>query len=209
MDADAAVPASRPRDASRTRADLLRAARRRFTLMGYERTTMRAIAADAHVNVALINRYFGSKDGLFAAVLDESNALFDGSDEAGRPVEESASEVFASMLAGLNERDWSEYGGEHPIMLMLRNAGPDPVAERLRREGLLTAVGRLSRALRADRTETSEGAADLSSELVLSLFIGVVILRQLLPDETLATANEHLLNEEMLRIVRSISRCDD
>ncbi|MFD6497958.1 TetR/AcrR family transcriptional regulator, partial [Streptomyces sp. NPDC060188] len=148
MDADAAVPASRPRDATRTRADLLRAARRRFTLMGYERTTMRAIAADAQVNVALINRYFGSKDGLFAAVLDESNSLFDGSGEDGKPVEESASEVFASMLAGLNERDWSEYGGEHPIMLMLRNAGPDPVAGRLRREGLMMAVGRLSRALR-------------------------------------------------------------
>ncbi|MFD6497563.1 hypothetical protein, partial [Streptomyces sp. NPDC060188] len=59
------------------------------------------------------------------------------------------------------------------------------------------------------RAETSEDASDLSSELVLALFIGVVILRHLLPDETLATTNEQRLDEEMLRIVRNISRCDD
>ncbi|WP_170116545.1 TetR family transcriptional regulator [Devosia submarina] len=42
------------------------AARRHFALYGFERTTVRGIAAEAGVNVALISRYFGGKEELFA-----------------------------------------------------------------------------------------------------------------------------------------------
>lgn len=42
------------------------AARRAFSERGFERTTVREIAADAGVNPALINRYFGGKEQLFA-----------------------------------------------------------------------------------------------------------------------------------------------
>jgi len=54
------------RDAEATQARLLQAARRQFAALGYERTTVRGIAAEAEVNVALINRYFGGKEELFA-----------------------------------------------------------------------------------------------------------------------------------------------
>lgn len=54
------------RDATATQERLLLAARRRFAAQGFERTTVREIADDAGVNVALINRYFGGKDDLFA-----------------------------------------------------------------------------------------------------------------------------------------------
>lgn len=60
----------RPRNASRTRADILTAARRRFGAQGYERTTLRAVAADVGVDAALVIRYFGSKQNLFAAAAD-------------------------------------------------------------------------------------------------------------------------------------------
>ena len=39
-----------------------------FSRDGYERATLRAIAAEAGANPALIIRYYGSKEGLFAAV---------------------------------------------------------------------------------------------------------------------------------------------
>jgi AcrR family transcriptional regulator len=65
-----AMTAARSRDAARTRAELLAAARHRFGQDGYERTTIRAIAADVGVDAALVVRYFGSKQGLFAAVAD-------------------------------------------------------------------------------------------------------------------------------------------
>lgn len=50
----------------RTRADILDAARALFAQLGYERTTVREIAAQANVDPALVIRYFSSKDGLFA-----------------------------------------------------------------------------------------------------------------------------------------------
>lgn len=61
---------ARPRNASRTRADILAAARRRFGAEGYERATLRAVAADVGVDAALVIRYFGSKQNLFAAAAD-------------------------------------------------------------------------------------------------------------------------------------------
>ncbi len=50
--------------------DLIRdAARRRFLADGYHDATMRSIAADAGVDVALVAYYFGSKRGLFTAAM--------------------------------------------------------------------------------------------------------------------------------------------
>ncbi|MDT5008712.1 MAG: hypothetical protein QOH57_329 [Mycobacterium sp.] len=61
---------TRPRNASQTRADILAAARSRFATEGYERTTLRAVAADVGVDAALVIRYFRSKQELFAAAAD-------------------------------------------------------------------------------------------------------------------------------------------
>lgn len=53
-----------------TRTAILTAARRRFAADGFERTTIRAIAADAGIDASMVMRYYGSKDGLFAAAAD-------------------------------------------------------------------------------------------------------------------------------------------
>jgi AcrR family transcriptional regulator len=53
-----------------TRNAILAAARRRFADDGYERATIRAIAADAGIDPSMVMRYYGSKDGLFAAAVD-------------------------------------------------------------------------------------------------------------------------------------------
>ena len=62
-----AMVSTRVRNARETRADILAAARSRFGAEGYERTTLRAVAADVGVDPALVIRYFGSKQELFAA----------------------------------------------------------------------------------------------------------------------------------------------
>ena len=68
--AEAAAPAPpRRRDAAATRAALLEAARAAFTATGYDRTSLRDIAALAGSDVALIARYFGGKEGLFTEAL--------------------------------------------------------------------------------------------------------------------------------------------
>ncbi|HEY8520130.1 MAG TPA: TetR family transcriptional regulator [Gammaproteobacteria bacterium] len=59
----------RTRNAAATRAAILEAARNRFLRDGYDHVGLRAIAGDVGVDPALIPRYFGSKEGLFAEVL--------------------------------------------------------------------------------------------------------------------------------------------
>jgi AcrR family transcriptional regulator len=46
---------------------IIEVARERFTRDGYDRTTARAIATDAGVDVAMVYYFFDSKDGLFTA----------------------------------------------------------------------------------------------------------------------------------------------
>jgi AcrR family transcriptional regulator len=55
------------RSSEHTKAQILAAARERFGQSGYERATIRAIAADAGIDPSMVMRYFGSKEGLFTA----------------------------------------------------------------------------------------------------------------------------------------------
>ncbi|MFI7007094.1 TetR family transcriptional regulator [Streptomyces sp. NPDC050145] len=79
-------PAARRSDA--TRAAILTAARERFAADGYEKATIRAIARDARIDPSMVMRYFGNKEGLFAAAVTIELSLPDpGSiprDELGR-----------------------------------------------------------------------------------------------------------------------------
>ncbi|MDQ2082606.1 TetR family transcriptional regulator [Xanthobacteraceae bacterium Astr-EGSB] len=57
---------TKPLRSQATRDRILNEARRLFAELGYERTTIRAIAAAAAINVSMVVRYFGSKEDLFA-----------------------------------------------------------------------------------------------------------------------------------------------
>ncbi|MBS4104230.1 TetR family transcriptional regulator [Tsukamurella paurometabola] len=54
---------------STAKADILEAARELFAEVGYDRATIRAIAARAGVDVALVSYYYGNKKGLFRGVM--------------------------------------------------------------------------------------------------------------------------------------------
>lgn len=79
-----------PRNPERTRARILSAARREFAAKGIAGARVDAIARRAGVNKRMLYHYFGSKDGLFVAVLqrtlDERLAHVSGEspDTAGR-----------------------------------------------------------------------------------------------------------------------------
>ena len=53
-----------------TREAILAAARERFARIGFAKTSIRAVAADAAVDPALVHHYFGSKQQLFAAAVE-------------------------------------------------------------------------------------------------------------------------------------------
>jgi AcrR family transcriptional regulator len=58
------------RSSDETKAAILAAARERFGAAGFQAATIRAIAADAGVDPAMVMRYFGNKDKLFAAAAE-------------------------------------------------------------------------------------------------------------------------------------------
>ena len=55
---------------SRTREAIAEAARRQFAELGYDRTTIRSVAAEARVDPALVLHYFESKQQLFLAAVE-------------------------------------------------------------------------------------------------------------------------------------------
>jgi AcrR family transcriptional regulator len=65
----------RPRDGNpeETRREILRAAGEAFAAAGFVGATTRAVAASAGVNVATLHYHFGSKEGLYRAVLRDAS----------------------------------------------------------------------------------------------------------------------------------------
>jgi AcrR family transcriptional regulator len=64
--------APRKRDADATRAAILESAKSQFASLGYDRASLREIAAEAGADMALIKRYFGGKEALFVEALKAS-----------------------------------------------------------------------------------------------------------------------------------------
>ncbi|MEO6394587.1 MAG: TetR/AcrR family transcriptional regulator [Devosia sp.] len=63
------TPVSRPRDAERTKATILKAARDEFSEQGFNGARVDAIAARAKANKRLLYHYYGNKEALYLAVL--------------------------------------------------------------------------------------------------------------------------------------------
>ncbi|MGW0971387.1 TetR/AcrR family transcriptional regulator [Streptomyces sp. NPDC002516] len=112
----------RRRGSPDTRAAILDVARRRFLEHGYHAVTLRSVAAEAEVDLALISYYFGSKKGLFGAAL----AL------GANPAELLARAVEEGDLTTLPERVvrqvlavWDDPVTGPPLIAMLKTAIDD------------------------------------------------------------------------------------
>ena len=92
----------RPRNAAATRQAILQSARQAFARAGYSGAGVREIAHGAGVTAMLVNRYFGSKERLFAEAVAESMATTGvpaGAENAG------ADEHIAGLRRRLDEID--------------------------------------------------------------------------------------------------------
>ena len=66
---DAVLDKPRTRDAERTKAEILKAAREEFCEQGFNGARVDSIAARARANKRLLYHYFGNKEALYSAVL--------------------------------------------------------------------------------------------------------------------------------------------
>lgn len=183
----------RRRDAVATRQLLLDAARRRFARDGYAATTVRDIADEAGVNVALINRYFTSKEGLFTACL--TGAV----DELGRTVTakvtfEEVPETIARQLAG-------PHNGKtpHQLALLLRSSG-DARADEIRL-GILRSFAERLAELAGD---PGDDRLLLRAQITLAATLGITLLRSAAAMEPLASAGEQDLVDPLRDMINAL-----
>lgn len=147
---DPGVRPTRAQQRRRTEEGILAAARQLFADLGYDRTTIRAVATAAGVDAGLVMHYFGSKDELFTRAASHSaDELPDGSAEEvaealltslarrldGEPVASLA--VLRSMLTNTDAADRYRAAGE-PQLSQIAAAIPTPDAEL--RASLLSAI---------------------------------------------------------------------
>jgi AcrR family transcriptional regulator len=163
-----------------TRQEVLDAARQIFADRGYDRASIRDIAAAAGVDPALVHHYFGTKQQLFLSVM-------------GAPVNpvELVPTVLAGGVAELPERLVRTFLSvwDHPVsgpaaVALLRSAHQNEWTARLLKEFLTTQV--LRRALA--QVELAPSEAPLRSALVMSQMLGMAVVRYVLALEPLATA---------------------
>lgn len=175
----------RRRDAAATRALLLDAARRRFARGGYAATTVREIADDAGVNVALINRYFGSKEGLFEACLA---AAVEDLGRTGAEVS-GPNRIQTIMARHLTSVTGADDPSRLHLMLLVRTSG-DKRAEQMR----LGVLRRFSEGLASTAGwQPDDPGADqilLRAQLMLAASVGIVLLRSTTRLEPLVSATE-------------------
>ena len=166
----------RPRAATHTREQILTSARQLFLAQGYRRVTMRAIAAAAQVDAALISYYFGSKRGLFGAVMQLAVSPPDVVRQAlpGDPAR-LPERIFTAVLAA-----WDDPERGTPLVALFRSAGNDPDASRLVRELIEgEVIGAIAEYLGG--AEASARAAIAASQIS-----GVIFMRYVLRAEPLA-----------------------
>ncbi|WP_328408700.1 TetR/AcrR family transcriptional regulator [Nocardia sp. NBC_00403] len=133
----AVVPDQQPaRRSDATRAAILEAARARFAAEGFRKATIRAIAADAAIDPSMVMRYFGSKDGLFAAAVDVELNLPDLASAEPDAVGELLVRRFLAI--------WEDQPDNKVLLILLRSSIADEaVSERFRQvfaEQVLPAV---------------------------------------------------------------------
>lgn len=160
-----------------TRGAILAAARESFAHKGFAGTTIRAVAASAGVDAALVHHYFGSKDDLFIAALEI-------------PVDprQVVPMVFAEGVEGAGERlmrmflsVWEDPEARLPLTALVRASLGEAGPVNLLREGVLRMIFTpLREILPGDDAEERV-------QLVLSQLVGLVVARYVLAVEPLAS----------------------
>jgi len=183
----------RQRDAAATRTAILASARRAFAACGYDGAGVREIAAGAGVTAMLVNRYFGSKEQLFAEVVEETmtqgSLIADGIMDAPHPAQE-----LAAALVKMTRADAAPLDG----FLISFHSASSPAAARIGREKieahhLRTVTQALDGKLAAER-----------AALLLAVISGFQVMRQMMGLSVLAKANERELTELLAGLLSNL-----
>ncbi|MDA0632661.1 TetR family transcriptional regulator [Nonomuraea sp. MCN248] len=182
----------RRRDAEATRQALLEVARRRFARERFEDVSVRDLAGEAGVNVALVYRYFGSKAGLYAAAAADSG-MFGRLDV---PAEELPARMAELLVSGARDSP-----GLDDLLTVWRLIGKDSEEEglpqKVRDYAENTVVGPFATVAAGDDPR-------LRAELAAAFLAGIRVLRWASPQGRLATAPPEQVIEYVRQGVRAL-----
>ena len=172
---------TRPLRSQATRDRILDSARRLFGEQGYDRTTIRAVAADAKIHPSMVMRYYGSKEGLFAAT-----ASFDLEipDLSAVPRSDVGKTLVRHFL-----RRWRARCEELPALLRVS------VTHEQARERLLDLLRR--QVASAVAGVCGPDQAPVCAALVATQMLGLALTRQVLRVPAVADLPEDLLVERI------------
>lgn len=148
------------RSSEQTKAAILAAARERFGAAGFQAATIRAIAADAGVDPAMVMRYYGTKDKLFAAAA-EFDLRFP--DLAGI----EPTQVGRALVQHFLER-WE---GDEALVILLRSSATNGEAAQRMQQIFITQLGPLAEAL------VPPAEAGVRAGLVATQILGMALCR--------------------------------
>lgn len=174
--------APRRRNAATTRDAILASARRAFAEAGYEGAGVRKIAAGAGVTAMLVNRYFGSKEQLFAEAIAATMATPTILIEENLQASNLGETIAATLVAITRANDTPLEG----FQIMLRSASSKRAAE----------IGREQIEKGHQRVLTTALGGDLAPQraaLVLSIVAGFQVMRQMIGLSALADAKPEVL----------------
>jgi len=154
----------RRRDAAGSRQALLDAARTLFNDRGFDRTTIRDIGELAGLDPTLIARYFGSKSGLYLAILRTDFAA----EESDSPRDLFDPERMVELLNRVQRR------GPGPVISSALRSDGDPSVHD---EALAAFTERLVDPLLRRLELGGVPDAKLRAELVAAAFVGVAVGR--------------------------------
>jgi AcrR family transcriptional regulator len=143
----------------KSRTAILTAARRLLAEKGYEGTTIRAVAAEAGIDPSMVMRYYGSKEGLFAAAVDVDLML---PSEASQWPRERLGEGLARHFVSRWEGDLSD----ELLTMLLRSASTNPAATERLRNVFREQVFEFVRAVVPDAPDVPRRAGMVGSQLM-------------------------------------------
>jgi AcrR family transcriptional regulator len=172
------VPRSGRRPAgSGTRPAIAGAARRQFAALGYDRTSLRSVAAEAGVDAALVTYFFGTKQELLVSVVE---LPFDP-DQVVPAVFADGPAAAGGHLARFVAHALDDAAVRDRLTGLVRAAASEPEAAALLRDLVQDRI--LARVV----AELDAPDADLRAALIGSQLVGLVMARVVLAVEPLAS----------------------
>lgn len=165
---------------------ILRAAIERFAQNSYEQTSLRAIAADADVDVAYVHRCFGSKEKLLAEAMGEATDLMDFA--AGEP---------EALAASLSERTFAVDNRQGQALGIFIHSIASPEAHPILRQFILEKTI-------APMSTQIEDASGRRASVAMALLAGVALFRSVLRIEPLIEADRQELEALIAEVLAVI-----